>query len=206
MKKSHANLISIASISIFLLLSFMPVIFTMNYWKNEAPGVGHATKAWSEGVSLYSRYLWLALLIAAAAAMSITILVMQSLKIRNQLTMFCYFAPLAVTVLFALISCMDIVSTVPNGEPGGTATWGYYGHYEYVPTWGFYIECALLTVVCVISVLGIKGMLTDNSEAVPENNGTSDVTDQLKKYKELLDNGVLTQEEFESKKKQLLDL
>ena len=68
MKKSHANLISIASISIFLLLSFMPVIFTMNYWKNEAPGVGHATKAWSEGVSLYSRSLWLALLIAAAAA------------------------------------------------------------------------------------------------------------------------------------------
>lgn len=188
----------------FLLI--MPVIFTMNYWKNEVPGVGHATKAWSEGVSLYSRYLWLALLIAAAAALSITILVMQSLKIRNQLTKFCYFAPLAVTVLFALISCMDIVSTVPNGEPGGTATWGYYGHYEYVPAWGFYIECALLTVVCVISVLGIKGMLTDNSEAVPENNGTSDVTDQLKKYKELLDNGVLTQEEFEIKKKQLLDL
>ena len=33
-----------------------------------------------------------------------------------------------------------------------------------------------------------------------------DVTEQLKKYKELLDLGVITQEEFDTKKKQLLDL
>jgi predicted Zn-dependent peptidase len=30
--------------------------------------------------------------------------------------------------------------------------------------------------------------------------------DELKKYKELLDGGVISQEEFEAKKKQLLDL
>ena len=206
MKKSHANLISIVFISIFLLLSFMPVIFTMNYWKNEAPGVGHATKAWSKGVSLYSRYLWLALLIAAVAALSISILVIQSLKIRNQLTKYCYYTPLAVTALFALISCMDIAVSVPNGEPGGTAVWGYYGYYEHVPAWGFYVECALLIAVCVISVLGIKGMLIETVEETSANNNVSDITEQLKKYKELLDNGVLTQEEFESKKKQLLGL
>lgn len=33
-----------------------------------------------------------------------------------------------------------------------------------------------------------------------------DVTEQLKKYKELLDAGIITQEEFDAKKKQLLDL
>lgn len=33
-----------------------------------------------------------------------------------------------------------------------------------------------------------------------------DVTDQLKKFKELLDSGVITQEEFDTKKKQLLGL
>ena len=206
MKKSRANRISIIFISIFLLLSFMPIIFTMNYWKNEAPGVGHAVKAWSKGVSLYSRFFWLALLIAAAATLSITILVMQSLKIRNRLSKFCYIVPLIVTALFAIISCMDIASTVPNGEPGGTATWGYYGYYEYVPAWGFFVECALLIAICVISVLGIKGLLIETVETVPANLNTSDVTDQIKKYKELLDNGILTQEEFESKKKQLLGL
>ena len=131
---------------------------------------------------------------------------MQSLKIRNRLSKFCYTVPLAVTALFAIISWMDIASTVPNGEPGGTATWGYYGYYEYVPAWGFYVECALLIAICVISVLGIKGLLIETVEAVPANLNTTDVTDQLKKYKELMDNGVLTQEEFESKKKQLLGL
>ena len=34
----------------------------------------------------------------------------------------------------------------------------------------------------------------------------SDEADQLKKYKDLLDNGVITQEEFDAKKKQLLGL
>ena len=34
----------------------------------------------------------------------------------------------------------------------------------------------------------------------------SDEADQLKKYKDLLDSGIITQDEFEAKKKQLLDL
>lgn len=38
------------------------------------------------------------------------------------------------------------------------------------------------------------------------NVSNSDETDQIKKYKELLDNGIITQEEFDAKKKQLLGL
>ena len=33
-----------------------------------------------------------------------------------------------------------------------------------------------------------------------------DVVEELKRYKELLDSGILTQEEFDAKKKQLLGL
>ena len=36
--------------------------------------------------------------------------------------------------------------------------------------------------------------------------GQSDSADQLKKFKELLDSGVISQEEFDAKKKQLLGL
>ena len=35
---------------------------------------------------------------------------------------------------------------------------------------------------------------------------TSSSADELKKYKDLLDNGIISQEEFEAKKKQLLGL
>lgn len=39
-----------------------------------------------------------------------------------------------------------------------------------------------------------------------QNTKTSDLPDELKKYKDLLDSGVITQEEFDAKKKQLLGL
>ncbi len=44
----------------------------------------------------------------------------------------------------------------------------------------------------------------DNQGQVKENNIS--ITEELKKYKELLDSGIITQEEFDSKKKQLLNL
>ena len=43
----------------------------------------------------------------------------------------------------------------------------------------------------------------EEEAAVPPKNVN---VDELKKYKELLDQGIITQEEFDTKKKQLLDL
>ena len=39
-----------------------------------------------------------------------------------------------------------------------------------------------------------------------ENDNTFSAADELKKFKELLDSGIITQEEFDAKKKQLLGL
>lgn len=50
---------------------------------------------------------------------------------------------------------------------------------------------------------------TNNSQQhyqQPYNNRSISVTDELKKYKELLDSGAITQEEYDTKKKQLLKL
>ena len=57
----------------------------------------------------------------------------------------------------------------------------------------------------------INNLLVDRQKEKAQNTGTtivqnSDEADQLKKYKDLLDSGVITQEEFEAKKKQLLGL
>ena len=46
----------------------------------------------------------------------------------------------------------------------------------------------------------------NNSKSVEEQSSASDVTEQVKKYKDLLDQGIITQEEFDAKKKQLLGL
>lgn len=57
----------------------------------------------------------------------------------------------------------------------------------------------------------INNLLVDRQKEKTHNTGTtivqsSDEADQLKKYKDLLDSGVITQEEFDAKKKQLLGL
>ena len=46
--------------------------------------------------------------------------------------------------------------------------------------------------------------LSDNEYQQEKNKNSS--VEELKQYKELLDNGVITQEEFEAKKKQLLGI
>ena len=55
----------------------------------------------------------------------------------------------------------------------------------------------------------ISKLLIDRQEKSSKNDsfeGKSTAADELKKYKELLDGGVITQEEFDAKKKQLLGL
>ena len=54
----------------------------------------------------------------------------------------------------------------------------------------------------------INDLLIDrqNKENFSNSNNNTDTIDQLKKYKNLLDDGVITQEEFDAKKKQLLGL
>ena len=49
-----------------------------------------------------------------------------------------------------------------------------------------------------------RSVTTPKAETV--NGATLGIADELKKYKELLDSGVITQEEFDAKKKQLLGL
>lgn len=57
----------------------------------------------------------------------------------------------------------------------------------------------------------LNNLLVDRQKEKTQNTGTtivqnSDEADKLKKFKDLLDSGVITQEEFDAKKKQLLGL
>ena len=56
-----------------------------------------------------------------------------------------------------------------------------------------------------VMTASIKEPVNNQSSAIPKVENVSSA-DELKKYKDLLDSGVLTQEEFDAKKKQLLGL
>lgn len=71
----------------------------------------------------------------------------------------------------------------------------------------------ILFVFAVVFFVGIFLLWTakwPNGENHPDTGATTksnkDVIEELKGYKELLDSGIITQEEFETKKEQLLNL
>ncbi len=80
------------------------------------------------------------------------------------------------------------------------------------PSTFYYIFIVLLIVLIILSIAGyflakkkgIEDEVVQKDVVVVKN--TSSVADELRAYKELLDSGVITQEEFDEKKKQLLGL
>ena len=71
----------------------------------------------------------------------------------------------------------------------------------------FYIALALVLTSAVLSFLVVSGKIKDDeSTKILYTTEQMSNADELKKFKELLDSGIITQEEFDTKKKQLLGL
>lgn len=73
----------------------------------------------------------------------------------------------------------------------------------------YYILAAIMTLIIVCSFAKRSKMLFSFKNILPKKESIppkTDTTEELKKFKDLLDNGIITEEEFETKKKQLLDL
>lgn len=72
----------------------------------------------------------------------------------------------------------------------------------------FWIICLL--IISVLAILKRTSLVVPKEEKQPQqvinNIQETSSADELKKYKDLLDSGVITQEEFDEKKKQLLGL
>lgn len=81
--------------------------------------------------------------------------------------------------------------------------------YTYTPTYLALIEWVLLAGSIATCVIGDKKRIDEKevkqvkvvNHVMPSSNA-----DELAKYKQLLDNGIITQEEFDAKKKQLLGM
>ena len=105
------------------------------------------------------------------------------------------------TVLAVLIFILSLLYLTGDISPTG---------YESVPSQILTISglsCGFVNVV--LAIMKRSKYVVNSNENTPIINNikvdTSDA-DELKKYKELLDQGVITQEEFDAKKKQLLGL
>ena len=98
-----------------------------------------------------------------------------------------------------LFCCGWILSV--NSAPSGYDTLGVNPVYK---TFGFICLFAII-VLAIIKRTTLVVPKVDSQQIVNNIQETSNA-DELKKYKDLLDSGVITQEEFDAKKKQLLGL
>lgn len=148
----------------------------------------------------------LAVIVVVLCVISIGVYILSFLDKSNAFTKYGMCVPILSMVLFVVLGVIVSGKRVPNGGAiEGYETWGYYGQYTFDLEWGFYVECILLVIACVISVLLYKGKLV-NSKKDDVVEQISSPADELKKYKELLDLGAITEEEYMVKKKQVLGL
>ena len=70
--------------------------------------------------------------------------------------------------------------------------------------WWFYGFMLFIVAIIHVNLIPVNAV-APNLYYAPSNSGQS-AADELKKYKELLDSGTITQEEFDAKKRQILKL
>ena len=110
--------------------------------------------------------------------------------------------------IFMAISCLSLpclmfsAISIDNFKDGNA-----YNYTIYNIDWGFYLICAFCIAIIVLELYKHFSNLEEESsprisQAVTIQQASS--ADELKKYRDLLDSGIITQEEFEDKKKQLL--
>lgn len=116
------------------------------------------------------------------------------LRPQQKLGKIVYFSPiisLAVLVAYTYYACAIAQLVFSDSS-----------RYEWTIGWLYYVIIALHILTVILSLV-VKYKKFEDRETKANNSNTPE---EIKKYKELLDSGVITQDEFDAKKKQLLGL
>ena len=205
MKKRNLSLVALILLVIFVVFSFMPVILISTCWEENWFG-GYVEDfsflgSFAELANTYSLTGYLVYICLIFAFNGIISLIWQFVGKNSKITDIFTFSPVVSAVSFILVSLLYML---PEESPNSYTPNGYWST---TPGWGYYIEITLILAVAVMSVLiatgRVKNTIVIPKQVMPTN---VDIPDTLRKYKQLLEEGVISQEEFEAKKKQLLDL
>lgn len=224
MTKKIAAILSMASLFLFTVFAFIPFVFKKIYWKTDTPGGGIATRSWERGKWLFERYPAFGMIILALALAAFVVALLYFLDKDTPSLKGGAFLPAVALVLLVWLAISVSLNNVPEGRVTYGKSFGYYGYYAYKPHVGFYLMSLLLVTASVFNILLALGKLKDEPlsvtfsepQAQPQviyyvpketpNEMEGQAFELIKKYKDLLDNDVITQEEYETKKKELLGL
>ena len=203
MNKKALSLISSIFLLVYSIFGFMPYIIQVNYHKAQTPGIGIYSLVCSYQFNLfYELTESLAIVLLVLAVIGIVVMICRCCGVNNLFFKIMSFVPIAMIVVFIILTFVVINTSTPIGEPAGTATMGYKGFVSHSLAWGYYIAAALLVTTGVLSFLSVFGKAKETHSTARHSSATQSVL----QLKELLDAGAITQEEYDAKKKQLLEL
>lgn len=207
--KKNLSLISAILMVNFTMCLFMPIIFEGKYMERLGyPHIGAGLK-WADTYNIfgYDAFL-LPTLIITFSILSIIVLFLQFLGFKNNILSKCNYLPGLTCLLFVFYSVCWIA--LQFDRPNDTATMGsnYQDYFKNDANWEFFIPLVfvIFSAAIISFFIAIGKIKDDEQEMITSSMEQLSNADELKKFMELLDGGVITQEEFEMKKKQLLDL
>ena len=178
---------------------FVPGCIRPVYWKVITSGIqqGHLQKTYPDQVfnifyvdPAYGLAIALTVVMIASLGLFLLVSLRPNIKLEK-VACFSSFISLAVLVAYTYYTCA-IAQLVFNDS----------SRYEWTIGWLYYIIIALHILTVILSLV-VKYKKFEDREAKANNSNTPE---EIKKYKELLDSGVISQDEFDAKKKQLLGL
>ncbi len=199
MTRFKLNIVEMLCQAIALMLLFLPGMYTLEVWepsllgywlKYSAPSSFFLTTVEHSGIIAIALGFTIAVLMVGNLVL-ILLTIFKSDKYKNGKGH--TVLPLAVIILMVVFS---LISAVRDE----------YGYCSPI-NWLFYIEMFVLLATSVIAFIKCSPKIEEESKKVRTTTETNmNSTEEIKKYKELLDSNIITQEEFDAKKKQLLGL
>ena len=196
MQKKTVELISLISLSIFLLFSFIPGAYReFHSGRND---YGRMSSGYRD-VNIFQNFSVLAYIVVVIVVIGIIALILQYLGMRSSFVRYCTLAPIVSAILFFILTlCYSAYS-------GATEE---YSSVNYNLGWVTLVEIVSIVISSVSSFMLFsgKGINTSPITHVSVSKKEKDRVVILKEYKDLLDSGAITEQEYEEKKKQLLDV
>lgn len=200
MKVKNRNILELVLRIIILGALFIPFYVGYRYWQYEPSLTYHGIKALkdTENLSWFSIINLGGILFIIVLILGIVFSILQLLgkgkKSNNKLV--------------AVISVLELLTFLVSAVMTLTYTLDTeYWYQDIVPNTGFFMLSILIivsTVLCVVGYIHAKkqGIIDEEPLKQDSNNFSSNIED----LKKLLDNGLITQEEYDAKKKQILGL
>ena len=206
MKIKSKNIIQLILQGLSLLLLFLPFVYTEGIYRKVSGSIGHYVLKNEVLVSFIEKLitleygLFFGVLFTVFMVVLLVVLIVQVAK-RAHFRIVPTLSLLSIVVFF-------LYSVVFTMEPMNSG-WSPSFFLEYLASYGFILIIVLQIAMVLIGFISnsrVKqyGIIEDVKPQYTQHNISE--ADELKKYKELFDAGVITQEEFDAKKKQLLGL